>query len=78
MHRSKKAPLFDHLVGAQDEPGRKFKTEHLRASEVDYQLEVGRLLDRQIGRFSSAQQLDELPGVHSITSAASPERPRFR
>jgi hypothetical protein len=38
--------LFDHLVGAQHEPGWNVKTDRLRGLKIDNQLEPGRLLDR--------------------------------
>src|SRR4051812_24893925 len=41
---------FDDLVGAGEERLRHGEAERLRGLEVDYQLEFGRLLDRQIGR----------------------------
>jgi hypothetical protein len=48
MHRSKKQPLFNHLVGTQHERSRNLVSHSLGGLEVDHQLELGRLLDRQI------------------------------
>src|SRR5271169_2601014 len=44
-------PLFDHFVGAYQQPGRKFDPERLRRFEVEGQLDFYGLLDRQIGWF---------------------------
>jgi hypothetical protein len=43
--------LFDHLVGADQQPGRKFDPKRLRRIEVDHQLDFCSLLDRQVGWF---------------------------
>jgi hypothetical protein len=43
------APLFDHLVGAREQRGRNGEAERLCGLQIDYQLELGRLLDRQVG-----------------------------
>jgi hypothetical protein len=42
--------LFDHLVGARKQCGRYIEAERLGGFEVDDQLELGGLLDRQVGR----------------------------
>jgi len=42
-------PSLDHVVGAQQERSREGQAEGLRGLEVDDQLELGGLLDRQIG-----------------------------
>src|SRR5271169_2742071 len=47
--KPKSAYLFDHLVGAHQQPGRKFDPERLRRFEVEGKLNSYGLLDRQIG-----------------------------
>jgi hypothetical protein len=39
------ASLFDHLVGAGEQRGRDSEAQRLGRSEIDYQLELGGLLD---------------------------------
>jgi hypothetical protein len=41
---------FDYLIGPSEEHRRHVDAERLGGLEVDYQLELGRLLNRQIGR----------------------------
>src|SRR5262245_25123186 len=45
--RSKKAALFDHLVGACEQHRRHLKAERLRGLEIDHELKLGRLLNRK-------------------------------
>jgi hypothetical protein len=45
-------PLFDHLVGAQQERLRDRQTEGLGGGQIDDEIELSRLLDRQVGRLS--------------------------
>jgi len=49
------APLFDHLVGAYQQPGRKFDPERLRRFEVEGQLDFCDLLDRKRRLFTVPQ-----------------------
>src|SRR5271165_3529782 len=44
------AHLLDHLIGKRQKIVRDFEAESLRGLDVDGQLELGRLHDRQIGR----------------------------
>src|SRR5258706_6145222 len=56
-----KVELFDHLVGASEQGERHGDAERLRRLQVDNQLDLGRLLHRQIGRlfaFQDAARVD--------------------
>jgi hypothetical protein len=54
--RDELAPAsLDHLVGAQYEPRRNVMANGLCGLEIDDELDVARLLDRQIGRFCAAK-----------------------
>jgi hypothetical protein len=48
---------FDHLVGANEYRGRHGKAERSGSLHVDHQLELGRLLYRQIGRLGALENL---------------------
>ena len=50
-NRSKTVALFDHLVGAGEQRGRRVETKGPRGLEVDGQLVFGRRLHQQVGRF---------------------------
>src|SRR5205823_1798586 len=49
--------LLDYLVGLRKQDRRHGKPERFRSYEVDDQLELGRSLDRQIGRFGPLEDL---------------------
>jgi hypothetical protein len=56
-----KVELFDHLVGAPEQGGRHGDAERLRRLQVDNQLDLGRLLHRQVGKlfaFQDAARVD--------------------
>jgi len=53
--RARLLGLFDHLVGAHQERFRDFQAERLGGLQVDHQFELGRRLDRQVGRLLAAQ-----------------------
>lgn len=59
-------PLFDDLVGAREKGLRHREAERLRGLQVDHQLEVRRLLHREIGRSGAAQQLRELAAEQPV------------
>jgi hypothetical protein len=49
MHCGKTASLFDHLVGAGEQCGRHLEAKRLGSFEVDEELDLRCLLDRQVG-----------------------------
>ncbi len=56
-----KVELFDHLVGASEQGERHGDAERLRRLQVDNQLDLGRLLHRQVGKlfaFQDAARVD--------------------
>src|SRR5258705_2250754 len=60
------AILLDHLVGTEEERGRNDNTERLGGLEADDELELRRLLHRQIGRFRTLQKFGDLIGGERI------------
>jgi hypothetical protein len=56
-HSQSSTLLFNHLVGALRQRLRDFQAERLRGVEVDDQLELGGLLDRQLARFRALEDL---------------------
>src|SRR5436305_7159268 len=69
------AHSFDHLVGAREQVRRNFKTEHPRGLRVDDQLELGGLLDRQVGGLGALENAADIHAllpvhIHDIGSVA--------
>src|SRR5262249_51330949 len=56
------ANLFDHFVGAQQQRFWDREAEHLCSREIDDEIELGRLLHRDVGRFCPAQNLVDIVG----------------
>jgi hypothetical protein len=54
--------LFDHFVGTREKRLRYSQAKRRGGSEIDDQLEVGRLLNGDVCGLCSAQQLDQLSG----------------
>jgi hypothetical protein len=63
--RVQETTLFYHLVGDGEQRGWNVETERPRGDPVDHQLELGRLLDWQVGRLGAA------PCRHSPRRAGS-------
>jgi hypothetical protein len=59
MQCSKKV-LLDHLVGAVEQCGRNNETERLGGFKIDGKIELRRLLDGEVYRFGSGQDLRKL------------------
>jgi hypothetical protein len=62
MHRSKMRVLFDHLVGAGEQHRRDGETERLGRDQVDDEVVLGRLLNRDVARLSPMQNLIDKVG----------------
>jgi hypothetical protein len=71
--------LFDYLVGDGEQPRREAESERLGGVQVDDELELGRLLDRKIGRLGAlddfidacVQWLTMISTLSRTSSAAS-------
>src|SRR6516165_5713385 len=50
-----KAPLFDHLVGRGEQRWRNGEAERLRGRQIENELELRRLHDRQVRRLSTSE-----------------------
>src|SRR5205814_7349773 len=64
--RGPSTPSLDHLVGAGEKRLRHDEAERLRSLDVNDQLELGRLLDRQIGWLGTGQDLRDEAGRLAI------------
>jgi hypothetical protein len=52
--------LFDHLISSPQECRRNGNAQRIGGFEIDDQLELGRLLDRDVGHLGAAEELGEL------------------
>jgi hypothetical protein len=72
-------PLFYDIVGPQEERWRNRHPDSVRGLQVHDQLEFGGLLDRQIGRLGTAQNLvneaDEMPVTEQISRPIAQQPP---
>src|SRR5215831_15103639 len=55
--------LLDHRVGTCQHDWRQVETDRFRGLEIDHQLKLGRLLDRQVGRFGAIEDLTIYPAA---------------
>jgi hypothetical protein len=53
---------LDHLVGAGEQGGWDIDADRLGGLEIENQLEFGRLLDRNVARLRTAQNLVDIVG----------------
>ncbi len=57
--------LFDHLVSSHQQCLRNRYTHRLSGLEINHQLKLGRLLDRDVGDLAAMEELDDLSGIAS-------------
>jgi hypothetical protein len=57
--------LFDHLIGAQQQVGGNFMADGFCGLQIDDQLELGWLFDREIGRLCAAQPKPDSCAIQS-------------
>jgi hypothetical protein len=57
---------FDHLVGALQQRRRHFDAKRLCGLQIDHQFELGGLLDRQVGRVRTLENLVDENGGPTI------------
>src|SRR5215510_9919388 len=60
--RGPSTPSLDHLVGAGEQGRRHFKAKRAGGGQIDDQLELARLLYRQVGRLCT---LEDFAGVNA-------------
>jgi hypothetical protein len=69
MHRRKGASL-DHFAGRREEGLRRGEAKGLHGPEIDDELELGRLLNRKIGRLCSLENLPDVDADLTIDRGA--------
>ena len=69
-HCSKKVPLFDHLVGGDQQFIRDAEAERLDAAKVDPQVELGRAVHAKRGRHSASMSVRSATEIRPCGSIA--------
>src|SRR5215208_516518 len=64
--RSPPAASFDHLVSEEPQARGNFEPERSSSAAIDHELELGGLLDRQIGRLGTLEYLVDISGEAAI------------
>jgi hypothetical protein len=54
---------LDHVRGAKHDDIRDDQAEHLGGGEIDGEIELGRLFDRDVGWFRATESFDHLVGA---------------
>src|SRR6516225_11529505 len=65
-HCSKKAPLFDHLVGAGEQRWRDVEAKRFGGLEVDHKLVPGRVLHREVTRLLTLENAIDVAGGATV------------
>ena len=63
IHRNKLTSSFDHLIGSQQRRSCDIEAERLGGLEVEHKIELGRLLDRDVGGLGAFEDF-----VHEVPS----------
>src|SRR5450631_888351 len=78
------APLFDHLISASNDLRWHYEADSLGGGQIDYEIKLGRLLDRNVARLYSAQDLIIIVGgtrprrIHRNGIASASKRKSYR
>jgi hypothetical protein len=67
--RVRKAELFDHLVGGSEQGRRNGEAEHRGGLDVEDQLELARLYNRQVGGLRTLEDAADINTACRIASA---------
>src|SRR5262245_63921941 len=67
LHTGLSRRILDHLIRPRQNIGRNRESDLLRGFEIDHKLELRRLLDGQIGRLGSFQDLVYVIGYALVT-----------
>src|SRR5215813_221060 len=67
--RGPSTPSFDHLVGEREQLVRHVNAERSSGLEINHQLKLDRLLDRQVVRFGTLENLPDIMEAHLAKEA---------